>query len=112
MIKKICLMLMLTIMLCSCNKVAYVERQNVDVEVIKKEYHAAFTSLVNTGKSVIPIRHPERNYVYVRYKDIEECVDNKRIYDACEIGSVFSMVLLNKYDGNNEIIKQELLLEE
>lgn len=112
MIKKICAMLILMIMLCSCNKVAYIERQKVDVEVVKKEYHAAFTSVVNTGKSLVPIRHPERNYIYVKYKDIEECVDNKQIYDACEIGSVFSMVLLNKYDENNEIIKQQLLLEE
>lgn len=110
--KKAISVLLLCLMLCSCSKVAYIERQKVDVEVIKKEYHAAFTSLVNTGKSVIPISRPERNYIYVKYKDIEECVDNKQIYDACEIGSVFSMVLLNKYDENNEIIKQELLLEE
>ena len=110
--KKAISVLLLFLLLCSCSKVTYIERQNVDVEVVKKEYHAAFTSVVNTGKNVIPISHPERNYIYVKYKDIEECVDNKQIYDACEIGSVFSMVLLNKYDENNEIIKQELLLEE
>ena len=106
------LCLVICLLLCSCEKVSYIEKEEVEVTVTDKIYKSAYTSWVYNGKFSMPIHHPARHYVYAKYQELEKCIDSVELFDGCEVGSKFCMTLVNKYSEEHELIDQELIFEE
>lgn len=83
--KKISLLLiMLSILLTGCSKVVNEKVFEDDAKVMNAEYHKSYTttSVIMSGKSVIPITttHPERYYVIIKYDGVEFELNNKKSY--------------------------------
>lgn len=87
--KKISLLLiMLSILLTGCSKVVNEKVFEDNAKVINVEYHKSYTttSMIISGKSLIPITttHPERHHVVVEYKGIEFKLNDEKSYDIAK----------------------------
>lgn len=78
---KIMLAVTLTLTLAGCAKCVGTSTLDTVVTVVDTEYVPTHTSLIPSGKVVIPIHHPAKHYVTFSFKDKEITVNDKGVYD-------------------------------
>lgn len=69
--------------------------KEVSCKVIDKEYHAAYTTMTNNGKTITRHHHPAKYYVKVEYADLNLTYtqNNKELYNEVTVGEEVEMCL-------------------
>lgn len=105
--KKLLLLLLLTtLLLCStsCAKLISTDTKEVEATITSVYYKKAWTQMVYTGKTMVPINHKAQYKVELTYENVTLEVDNKSFYDACKdkVGSTVKCDLITEYydDGS------------
>ena len=80
-----------------------------------KSSYTTFITIYNSqtkSTTLIPIIHPEQYFVTITYKDISETFDSKSLYLSVKEEDKINMILINYYDGEDNLVKQTLKLPE
>lgn len=108
MIKKLSKAMILGILmftLAGCSG-GYVEDEVVSAKVVAKEHipKRTTTSIVPTGKTVIPVttNHPEKFYVTVEYQGLILKIESEAIYNTVNNGESIQVLLVKKFDSEGQ----------
>ena len=114
--KKIISVLLITVMLLylvSCAELISTETQEVEATVTDVDYKSAWTSMIMSGKVMIPVTHPAKYKVTITYQNATLTVDDEELYDYYKdnIGATVKCDLITEYydDGT---VRQTLKLKE
>ena len=102
------MLFVLVIAFTGCSKVIKEKTTKVTANVVNKQYVAGATTIVMSGKTMIPITRPPRYEIHLKYKELEEIIDNFDIYNNTEIGDEITMFLVQGYSENDELISEKL----
>lgn len=73
--------MLVSILVCGCS---YVEKQcedkQVEVKIIDEYYKSAYTQMIHSGRTMIPIHHNAEYKIIVLYNNEEYAIDNKETY--------------------------------
>lgn len=115
--KFISLLLVFVFMFCLTGCAKEVSRREFTTKVeITDTYHTGFyLQPIKSGSVTTFISHPERNYVYVTYEDIEYQIDNEEYYEYCKdhIGDIIFAIFdkVSYDDGTYRYILKDLNIE-
>ena len=118
--KRLTSLLLIIICLCLtvCQSIKSQKKFEVSATVSEKLYKSSYTTFITIYNSqtksttLIPIIHPEQYFVTITYKDISETFDSKSLYLSVKEEDKINMILINYYDGEDNLVKQTLKLPE
>lgn len=118
--KRLTSLLLIIICLCltGCQSIKSQKKFEVSATVSEKLYKSSYTTFITIYNSQtksttpIPIIHPEQYFVTITYKDISETFDSKSLYLSVKEEDKINMILINYYDGKDNLVKQTLKLPE
>lgn len=109
--KLLILTLILPILLIGCSG-GESTQEVVNAVVVAKEYvpESSYTTMISSGKSVIPIFHilPANNYVTVEYQGLTLKIDSHELYSRHENGDSIQVLFVKKFDKEGQLKKQYL----
>lgn len=108
--KKLLGIALASMMLVGCTQVAVYDNKTVDAVVVDKEYKKSYTTHVMSGKVLVPIRHPEKHFVTLQYKDVRDTIENESLYNLVEIGSSLPVNYKVGKNANGDIVRESLEL--
>jgi len=87
-----------------------VKSDMVNSYVINKEYVAPYTTMIMSGKVLVPINHDEEYNLTFKYKNVETTIDNEQLYSQVNKGEEIQMDLKTYTQHNGKIYNEELEL--
>lgn len=91
-----------------CSKVVRERTTKVYAKVINKNFIAGTNRVICVGKTFAPVIIPPQYNIHLQYGEIKKVVNDANIYKNVEIGDEITMILVQGYSQNDELIKEKL----
>jgi len=85
-----------------------VETKLINATVAEKTYQAAYTTMILSGKVLVPVYHAEQWNIQLKYNDVINVIDNKALYEAVKDGEKIEAQLVTYKLRNGSIYKREI----
>lgn len=113
--RSIALLIIFCLFLTGCSQ--YVYKSNTVVGTVTSLEHENTKqipySFYNSTTDTVDIRYriePEHNYITVSYGNIVETFDDEDLFETVKVGSSIELNLIQTFDEDNNLVKEELEL--
>ena len=87
-------------------KIKYIEEEIVSMKVINKKLSKG--SIIKIGGNTLPSKLPDTYIIELEYKESKYEINDKEIFNSCEVGQFIKLKLVKSLDENKVLIKYNL----
>lgn len=98
------ILIAVVVSLTGCAKLIDTQEELIEATIVDTYYKGAWIQMIPSGKTMIPISHPAKHEVILRYNEIQTTINNYDLYSIChgKNGTTIQCTLITKsYDDGS-----------